>query len=211
MLIFACFRRAVIRRAGPLATRTQTRTVIRRRNACIQLLSLVGATLLVLSLVVAGQTKDPTGTKLYGAYYVAYRTPAHVSRSTPEVFHEIANETLDLLKKNDVNVVADPERGTIETSESFSLESLLSLTGTAGATSLLYVTVDRPATSWLKVTLQCYDLSGKLLWEEHASASGGLSGKGAPSKTIESLGKKLLLRIGQPGLPMVQRPAQPNR
>ena len=211
MLTFARLRKAVITQAGPPSTRTKTRTVVQRSKACIQPLCLVGATLLVLSLVAAGQTQDPTGTKLYGAYYLSYRTPAHVSHSTPEVFHEVANETLDLLKKNDVNVVADPERGTIETSELFSLDSLLSLTKNAGATSLLYVTVDRPPTSWLKVTLQCYDLSGKLLWEEHASESGGLSGKGAPSKTIESLRKKLLPRIGQPGLPKVQRPAQPNR
>src|SRR6266567_2111012 len=124
MLTFARLRKAVITQAGTLPTRTQTRTVIRRSKACIQALPLVGATLLVLSPVVAGQAQDPTGTKMYGAYYLAYRTPAHVSRSTPELFHEVANETLDLLKNNDVNVVADPERGTIETSELFSLDSL---------------------------------------------------------------------------------------
>jgi hypothetical protein len=70
--------------------------------------------------------------------------------------------------------------------------------------------VDRPATSWLKVTLQCYDLSGKALWEEHTSSAGGLSGKGAPSKTIENLKKKILPRIGQPGLPKMQKAIQPG-
>jgi hypothetical protein len=78
---------------------------------------------------------------------------------------------LDFLKRNEVKIIADPERGTIQTDELFSLDSLLNLTKNAGATSLLYVTVDRPATSWLKVTVQCYDLSGKVLWEEHASAT----------------------------------------
>ncbi len=77
---------------------------------------------------------------------------------------------LEFLKKNDVNIVADPERGTIQTSELFSTDSLLNLTRNAGANYLLYVTVDRPAASWLKVTFQCYDLSGKALWEEHASS-----------------------------------------
>jgi len=56
---------------------------------------------------------------------------------------------LDFLKKNDVNIIADPERGTIQTNELFSADSLLNLTRSAGATYLLYVTVDRPATSWL--------------------------------------------------------------
>jgi hypothetical protein len=123
---------------------------------------------LILGILAAGQIQNqPPGTKLDGVYYVAYRTPAHVSRSTPDVFHQVTKETLELLKQNGVNVVADPERGTIETSDLFSLDSLLSLTKNAGATSLLYLTVDRPAMSWLKATFQCYDASGKLLWEEH--------------------------------------------
>ncbi len=162
----------------------------------------------MVSLAASGQTQAPVDAKSDGVYYVAYRTPAHVSRSSPDVFHEVANKILDFLKKSDVNVVADPERGTIETNELFSLDSLLSLTKNAGATSLLYLTVDRPATSWLKATFQCYDLSGKLLWEEHASASGGLSGGGAPSKVMENLRKKLSRRTGQPGLPKAQKPAQ---
>jgi len=170
-------------------------------------LVLAVATNLVLSFFAASQTQGPAGTKTDGAYYVAYRTPAHVSRSSPDVFHELASDTLDFLKSNDVNIIADPERGTIQTDELFSLDSLLNLTKNAGATHLLYLTVDRPAASWLKVTLQCYDLSGKVLWEEHASAASGFSGKGAPSKTLASLKKKLVPRVGQPGLPKVQKPA----
>jgi hypothetical protein len=163
---------------------------------------------LIRSLAASGQAQDPVGAKPEGVYYIAYRTPAHVSRSSPDVFHDVANEMLDFLKKSDVNIVADPERGTIETNELFSLDSLLSLTKNAGATSLLYLTVDRPAASWLKLTFQCYDLSGKILWEEHASAMGGFSGKGAPAKTMENLRKKLSRRIGQPGLPKAQKPTQ---
>jgi len=167
---------------------------------------------LILCILAVGQIQDqPPGKKPDGVYYVAYRAPAHVSRSSPDIFHQVAKETLELLKQNGVNVVADPERGTIETSNLFSLDSLLSLTKDAGATSLLYMTVDRPAMSWLKVTLQCYDATGKLLWEEHASVGGGLSGKGVPSKVMESLRKKLMPRMGQPGLPKVQRPAQAAR
>lgn len=164
---------------------------------------------LILCILAAGQVQNQARTtKLDGVYYVAYRTPAHVARSSPDVFHEVANEIVEFLKKSEVNVVADPERGTIETNELFSLDSLMGLTRNAGASSLLYVTVDRPATSWLKMTLQCYNSSGKLLWEEHASASGGLSGKGAPAKVIENLRKKLSPRIGQPGLPKIQKAGQ---
>ena len=164
----------------------------------------------LLALLVVCAAQSPNSAKPDGVYYVAYRTPAHVTRSSPDVFHEVANDTLEFLKKNDVNIMTDPERGTIQTSELFSTDSLLNLTRDAGANYLLYVTVDRPSVSWLKVTLQCYDLSGKALWEEHASSGGGLSGKGAPSKTMESLKKKLLPRIGQQGLPKLQKPIQPG-
>ena len=179
---------------------------MQRSERRLRILAGVVSTNFVLCLLAFSQTSMKA--KAAGVYYIAYRTPAHVTRSSPDVFHGVAADVLDLLKKDDVNVVADPERGTIETNELFSLESLLSLTKNAGATSLLYLTVDRPAVSWLKLTLQCYDLSGKLLWEEHASASGGLSGKSAPSKTVENLKKKLQPRIGQPGLPRVKNPDQ---
>jgi hypothetical protein len=89
---------------------------------------ILGLVLALQSAAVArAQTQEPPGTKPDGVYYFAYRTPAHVSRSSPDVFHGVANEILDLLKKSDVNVIADPERGSIETNELFSLESLLSL------------------------------------------------------------------------------------
>lgn len=172
-------------------------------------LALVVHTILLLGLFSISGPQPSSGAKTDGLYYVAYRTPAHISRSSPDVFHEIANQMLDFLKKSDVNIIADPERGTIKTNELFSMDSLLNLTKDAGASHLLYVTVDRPATSWVKVTLQCYDSSGKLLWEENASAKSGFSGKGAPSKTLESLKKKLLPRIGQPGLPKLQKAALP--
>jgi len=161
--------------------------------------------LLLPGVFEAAEPQAPTA-RTDGAYYVAYRTPAHIARSSPDVFHGIATDLLDFLKRNEVNIIADPERGTIQTNELFSVESLLNLTKNAGAIYLVYVTVDRPAASWLKVTVQCYDLSGKVLWEEHASSAGGLSGKGAPSKTMEHLEKKLLPRIGQTGLPKVQKP-----
>lgn len=161
----------------------------------------------LLGFAVAGGTQTPARSQTEGAYFVAYRTPAHISRSSPDVFHGVANQTLELLKSSEVNIVSDPERGTIQTGELFSLDSLLNLTKNAGASYLLYLTVDRPAASWLKVTLQCYELSGKLLWEEHTTVTSGLTGKNAPTKVLEHLKKKLLPRIGQPGLPKVQKPA----
>jgi len=166
-----------------------------------------GVAIFLLGFSAALEAQAPSTSQVEGAFYIAYRTPAHISRSSPDVFHGIANETLEFLKSSEVNIISDPERGIIQTDELFSLDSLLNLTKNAGATYLLYLTVDRPAASWVKVTLQCYDLAGKLHWEEHATVTSGMSGKNAPTKAVENLKKKLLPRIGQPGLPKVQKPA----
>jgi hypothetical protein len=190
------------------AASNQTKEAAMRSRSPLRKIALAIPTTLLPGLLAVFAAQSPDSAKTDGVYYVAYRTPAHVSRSSPDVFHEVANGMLEFLKQNDVNIVADPERGTIQTSELFSTDSLLHLTKDAGANYLLYVTVDRPAASWLKVTFQCYDLSGKALWEEHASSAGGLSGKAAPSKAMENLKKKLLPRIGQPGLPKVPKHVQ---
>lgn len=136
-----------------------------------------------------------------GVYFVAYRTAAHIDRSSPEVFHQVANDLIAYLKAHDVNLIEDPERGTLQTSQAFSTQSLLNLTKNAGASSLLLVTVDRPMSSWLKVTIQSYDLEGKSLWSEAASSMGGMTGTAAPAKVLKSLEKALDARIGKPGLP----------
>jgi len=142
-----------------------------------------------------------------GVYFVAFRTQAHIKYSSPDVFHGFANDLIAYLKSQDVVIVEDPERGILQTDESFSTESLLNLTRNAGATSLLLATIDRPASKWLKVTVQAFDLTGTLLWAEEASSGSGLSGGGAPAKVLKSLTKKLEPRIGGPGLP--KRPPPP--
>ena len=142
-----------------------------------------------------------------GVYFVAYRTQAHIKYSSPDVFHSFAGDLIAYLKSQDVNLIEDPERGILQTDESFSTESLLNLTKNAGATYLLLATIDRPKTKWLKVTVQAYDLSGALLWTEEASNGSGLAGGGAPAKVLKSLTARLDPRIGGPGLP--KRPAPP--
>ena len=123
------------------------------------------AGVLGLSQPLPAQVAGNSSSQAVGSYFVAYRTPAQLSRSGPEVFHGIADQTLELLKSKHVVLVSDPERPSFQTAELFSLESLLKLAREAGASHLLYLTVDRPAAKWVKITLQCFDFSGKLLWE----------------------------------------------
>lgn len=136
-----------------------------------------------------------------GVFVVVYRAPNHITSSSPQVFHGFADSFISYLKSRDVNILEDPERGILQTDQLMSVESQLNLTKNAGAQYLLLATVERPLSKWIKVTVQSYDLSGKLLWSEEAGAMGGMTGKEAPEKTLKSLQKKLDPRIDKPGLP----------
>ncbi len=153
----------------------------------------------VVSLNAEAQTSPAAQSE--GVYVVAYRAPNHIKASSPQVFHGFADDLIGYLKSREVNIFEDPERGILQTAELISVDSLLNLTKNAGAKYLLLATVERPATRWMKVTVQAYDLSGKLLWSEEANSGQGMTGKGAPEKTLKSLQKKLDPRIAQPGLP----------
>jgi len=54
--------------------------------------------------------------------------------------------------------------------------------------------------SWVKLEMQCFDLSGAALWEETTSNGTSLSGKGALKSALKKMQVRLAARIGQPGL-----------
>lgn len=147
-----------------------------------------------------------------GVYLVVYRTPAHVRYSKPDVFHGFSQDLLAWLRSKNVPLVIDPERGTIESESQMSVESMLNIAKQLKATALLFVTVDRPLTKWIKVTLKAFSLEGKLLWSEDASDSGSLSGKGGYQKTLGRIEADLEKRLGTEGLPVVKDgPAAPAK
>ncbi len=141
-----------------------------------------------------------------GVFVVAYRTPGHARASSPEIFHSAAMDVRKILTEGKVLVVEDKERGFIENESPMSVHSMTRLAREAGAASLLFVTVDRPSTKWIKLKLQAYDLNAKLLWEESFdSGMSAMSGSAGYKKCFEKLGKKLPGRIGGPGLPINAR------
>ena len=155
----------------------------------------------VFILTASAQDKPAPLTANGGVYLVVFRTPAHVRSSSPQVFHGFAQDLWDFLKTKNVPLKVDPERGTIETESPMSVDSMLNIAGQVGASSLLFITVDRPITKWIKVTVQSYGLDRKLQWSEEASDGGSMSGKGGYKKTLERLETSLTKRFGGPGLP----------
>ncbi len=158
--------------------------------------------LLPLAATLSAQQESHPPTPQPSVYLVVFRTPAHVRYSKPEVFHGFATDLKAFLQEKNVPIKVDPERGTIETESPMSVGSMLNIARQVRATSLLFVTVDRPFTKWIKVTLQSYDLDGKLLWTEEASDAGSLTGKGGYKKSLERIEKDLEKRLGGPGLPV---------
>jgi hypothetical protein len=137
-----------------------------------------------------------------GSYVAAFRTPKHVMASKPEVFHDTVEEIVRYLENNQVELVRDPLRPRIETQDTISIESLVKIAKDSGAAYLIYFIVDRPLSQWLKVTVQCYDLDQKMLWQEAAGYTGTLdvNSKKALPEIMKKLGKELAPRLDHPGL-----------
>ena len=106
-----------------------------------------------------------------GVLVFAYRTPAHVKVSKPEVFTGIVDDVMLFLKSNQIPLVNDLIHKPVETEQATSTYTLVTYLRQVGARRLLYLTVDRPFSAWVKLNLRCYDPEGKLLWEETVSGA----------------------------------------
>jgi hypothetical protein len=149
---------------------------------------------------------------LNGSYIAAFRTSKHVMASKPEVFHDVVEEVVRYLDDKRVDLVSDPLRPRIETQDAISIDSLIKIVKDAGASYLLYIIVDRPVSQWLKVTVQCYDLDQKMLWQESAGYTGAfdVNSKKALPEIMKRLDKELSPRLDHPGLMLKKDPQSPS-
>ncbi len=157
----------------------------------------------------SAQTSSPSSSNPESSFMAAFRTSAHVNRSSPSVFNEAVDEAVEFLRSSDVVLANDPLRDPSSQiprfQEDMSRDDLLASAKYAGATYLLVIIVDRPVRQWLKVTVECYDLSGKMFWRESAGYSGSfdVNSKKALPEVMKKLGRQLSARLGKPGLPLV--------
>lgn len=159
---------------------------------------------LLFSLANSPLAAQAANTGVPGAQVFVFlqRAPSHVSRSKPEVFHDVVNDLLDYMKQKSVATATDQFGGRTHSEDLMPLETVRGIARDAGATYLLYGLVERPVTKWIKITLTCYDLTGQKLWEEVAESGGGLTGGHGLSVTFDRLHEKLGKRLGQTGLPV---------
>jgi hypothetical protein len=133
-----------------------------------------------------------SGQPMSGVLVFAYRTPAHVRVSKSEVFTGIVDDLMLFLKSNQIPLVNDLIHKPVESEQATSTYTLVTYLRQIGARRLLYLTVDRPFSAWVKLTLQCYDPEGKLLWEEIVSGAAHLGREHTGvSRAREELHKRL--------------------
>lgn len=135
------------------------------------------------------------------------RTDHHVKRSSPEVFHDVLSDLLDYLQAKKVAIAVDEFGGRNHAESSTPLDTIFAIARDAKATSVMYVVVDRPLTKWIKITVRCFDMNRKRLWQEEVSSGGGLSGGHGLEVSRKKLHKLLDKRVGREGLPVLVVPA----
>jgi hypothetical protein len=163
----------------------------------------LAACALLCSAAASSQVAEPPSAKPNSAavFVFADRTDRHAKYSSSEVFHSLLDDTLAFLRANQVAMAVDKFAGRTYSENQTPLETIFTMARDAHATSVLHLNVDRPVTKWMKVTVRCYDITGKLLWEDKAESGGGFSGEHGLRVTQERLRDLLKKRLGQEGLP----------
>jgi hypothetical protein len=146
------------------------------------------------------QNRAPSGVLLY-----TYRTPAHMKYSSQQVFQQAVDKVSQFLASKNVPVrkVVQPaplrrqERDTYEYKDYENLSvgndnpapspSLFAQARASGSRYVLFLVVDRPAMSWIKLRMQCFDLAGSLLWEAQSANVSALTGTSGLQHTLEGL------------------------
>jgi hypothetical protein len=139
-----------------------------------------------------------------GAFFAALRTQNHIARSDSNKFNEAVDGVEQFLTTNKVVLREDPVRTKFRLESTMSKENLIHVAEDAGASFVLQLTVDRPATSWIELTMQCFDLQGRQLWEERASGANQFTSSGHVQKALKKLTSRLAPKLGTECLPQSQ-------
>jgi hypothetical protein len=137
------------------------------------------------------------------------RTDRHAKYSSAEVFHNVLTDLLDYLKTKNVAIAVDEFGGRNHAEGATPMDTIFAIARDAKASSVMYVVVDRPVTKWLKITVQCFDMNQKQLWQEEASSGGGLSGGHGFEVSTKKLHAQIDKRLGQDGLPIFAAAREP--
>jgi len=122
--------------------------------------------------------------------FFAYRTQSHITYSSAEVFQRVVDSLILFMKSQDIALANDKMTQPMQTQELASVYQVVQFNNRyVGASHILFLTVERPTSAWIKLRLQCLDRNGKQQWEEVASKTSWVSSNIQP--TIENLEKAI--------------------
>jgi hypothetical protein len=133
--------------------------------------------------------------------------------SSASGFQIIFIELMNFLAAQGVAVANEPSSFKPVTGDYVSLNYLLDFIKSSGADGLLYLTVEHGYSNIHRMTLQCFDKDGKLLWKEKTSStwSWAASEDGAARAALAKMEDALKRHIGQLGLPIKKNEAAPSK
>jgi hypothetical protein len=181
-------------------------------KTAVLLLVVLSAIILIAQEQSTSLPSSATASALVGqakVFVFVQRTDRHAKYSSPDVFHNVLNDLLDYLKAKNVAIAVDEFGGRNHAEGATPLDTIFNIASDAKARSVMYVVVDRPVTKWLKITVQCFDMNRKQLWQEEASSGGGLSGGHGFEVSTKKLHAQLDKRLGQDGLPILAAAKEP--
>ena len=106
--------------------------------------------------------------------------------SKEQAVQQIVDEMQESLRSKGVLFASDPLRKSHHSPELLSIASLLNLAKDAEASHLLYLSI------WPRATLQCFDLSGRMVWQEVAK---GAIAAGLPEHNVRVMMKRLRAQL----------------
>ena len=164
--------------------------------------------LIALATVIGAVSQDvhppPTSTRIL---VFAYRAPSHVKYGKPQDFTAISDDLVTFLNSNGAAIANDLIQKPTVSAEALSKDTFATYLREAGAQRLLYVTMERPMTLNFKVTLQCYDAHGDVLWETVVKEN-TVRGSTAVVQATEQLHTQLRLRMATPSVNVANNTAQ---
>ena len=152
-----------------------------------------------------------------GVFLYTYRTPAHMQRSSQQVFQQAVDKVAQFLTSKNVPVrkivQAAPSRYRERGANDYQNlnvgrddPALFTKARASGARYVLSLMVDRPVMSWITLRMQCFDLAGSLLWEVQSANVSALTGTSGLQHTLEGLEGRISSKTDELSRPFEEAP-----
>jgi len=130
------------------------------------------------------------------AFVFFQKTTNSAKLNSPKAFQEVIDEVQADLKRNGIGAVIRTDE--LSSGAELPMYAVQDLARASKAAFLLYVVVDRLLKRWIKVTVQCFDVSGQQIWAEESSAGHEWTAGKGERNALKKLHDELTHRFEDP-------------